>query len=209
MNHALSILVGLNLGLLACGAQQVYRLNPTTSRIQIHLGTAGAAGFLGHPHLIETPIKQGTFVYHPNEPGRSSVELAVDASALRVMDPKRPEKERGEIQATMQSDRVLGSKQFSAITFKSVNVEPRARDHLAITGNLTIRSQTRPVKVDVTLEQAGGHLKAVGKSQFLQTTFGIRPVTAGLGTVRVRDRMEITFVVFGEPESAAGAGRGR
>ncbi len=209
MNHALSIVVGLGLGLLPCGAQEVYRLNPTTSRIQIHLGTGGAAGFLGHPHLIETPIQQGTFVYYPNEPGRSSVELVVDASALRVMDPKRPEKEREEIQTTMQSDRVLGSKQFPVVAFKSTRVEPGANNRLAITGSLTIRGQARPVKVDVTLDQRGGQLKAIGKSEFQQTTFGIRPVTAGLGTVRVRDRMEITFVVFGQPETSPGAGTGR
>ncbi len=54
--------------------------------------------------------------------------------------------------------------------------------------------------VDATLEQGGAQLKAAGKSQFKQTTFGMHPVTAGLGTVRVRDQMTISFVVFGRPK---------
>jgi polyisoprenoid-binding protein YceI len=200
MKSVLRILVAISVSLPLCDGQEAYRLDPTTSVIQIHLDTAGALGFMGHSHLIQTPIEVGSFVYYPSDPGKSSVEVTVDASALQVLDPKRPAKERKEIQATMQSDRLLGIKQYPKIVFRSVRIEPLGRNHLRITGNLTIRSQTHPVTVDATLEQGGAQLKAAGKSQFQQTTFGMRPVTAGLGTVRVRDQMTLSFVVFGQPK---------
>jgi polyisoprenoid-binding protein YceI len=200
MKSVLSVLVALSLGLLLCGGQETYLLDPATSVIQIHLDTAGALGFVGHPHLIQTRIAAGSFVYYPSDLGKSSVELVVDASALQVLDPKRPAKERKEIQATMQSDRVLDIKQYPKLVFRSVKIEPMDRNRLRIAGNLTIRNQTHPVTVDATLEQGGVQLKAVGKSQFKQTTFGMHPVTAGLGTVRVRDQITISFVVFGQPK---------
>ena len=198
MKSVLSVLIALSWLLLSCGAQEVYRLDPTSSLIQIHLDTAGALGLLGHPHLIQTPIKQGRFVFFPGDPGKSSVELVVDASALQVMDPKRSAQEKEEIQATMQSGRVLDIQQHPQIVFRSVTVEPTDRNRLQITGNLTIRSQTHPVTVNATLEQTGPQLKATGGSQFKQTTFGMRPVTAGLGTVRVRDQLSISFVLTGQ-----------
>ncbi len=208
MRSVWTVLVALSFGRLVCGAQEVYRLDPTRSVVQVHLDTAGALGFMGHPHLIQTPIKQGSFVYDPGDPGKGSVELVVDASALEVMDPQRPPEERTKIQATMQSDRVLGIKQYPRIVFKSVKIEPTDRHHLLVRGNLTIRSQTRPVTVDVTLEQEGGELKASGTSQFKQTTFGMSPVTAGLGTVRVRDQVSISFRVFGKKHGpASGSGQ--
>lgn len=207
MKSVLNVLVALSLGRLLCGAQEVYRLDPTTSVIQIHLDTAGALGLMGHPHLIQTPIKQGSFVYYPSDPGKGSVEFVVDAKALQVTDPKRAAEERKEIEATMQSDRVLGIKQYPEIVFRSVKIEPLDRSRLQITGNLNLRSQTHPVTVDATLEETGPRLKVTGSCQFKQTAFGMRPVTAGLGTVRVRDQMNISFVVFGEPSIRKGVPR--
>ncbi len=201
MKKVLVTVVALGLGRFWSGAQEAYPLDSSASLVQVHLDTAGALGFMGHPHLIQTPIKQGSFVYYPDDPGKSAVELVVQAAALQVSDPKRPLKERQEIQATMQSDRVLGVKQYPEIVFKSVGIKPMGGNRLEITGNLTIRGQTHPVIVDALIEPAGLRLKATGTCRFRQTTFGMRPVTAGLGTVRVRDQVKISFLVCTEPKS--------
>ncbi len=187
----------LGAGFLACHAQELYHLDPTASAIEIRVDTAGALGFLGHQHLIQTPIERGDFVYYPADPSRSSLELVVDASNLQVTDPEVSDKDRKEIQATMQSERVLGVKRYPKIVFKSVKVEPLGSKGLRITGNLTVRDQTHPVIVEARLEQTGPQFRAIGQSQFKQTMFGIRPVTAGLGSVRVRDRVNLSFQVFG------------
>jgi polyisoprenoid-binding protein YceI len=133
------------------------------------------------------------------------VEILVDASALSVTDPKVSAKDRMDIQAKMRSDRVLDVEQYPKISFKSVRIQPLDGNHLQITGDLTIRNRTNRVTVEATLEQAGPDLKATGKSRFKQTTFGIQPVTAGLGAVRVKDQLDISFEVFGKPKPGHGA----
>ncbi len=55
------ILVALSVGWLRCQAQETYRLDPAKSMIQIHVDTSGALGFMGHSHLIQTPIRHGNF----------------------------------------------------------------------------------------------------------------------------------------------------
>ncbi len=194
------ILVALSVGWLHSQAQETYRLDPARSVIQIHVDTSGALGFMGHHHLIQAPVEHGNFVYYPGDLGKSSVEILVDASALAVMDPKASAKDRMEIQATMRSDRVLGVKQYPKIIFKSVKIQPLDGNRLQISGDLTIRNQTNRVTVDAVLEQAGPELKAEGKSRFKQTTFGLQPVSAGLGAVRVKDQLEISFQVSGKPK---------
>jgi polyisoprenoid-binding protein YceI len=199
------VLVALTVGRLHSQAQETYRLDPGRSVIQIHVTSSGALGFMGHQHLIQTPIERGNFVYYPGDLGRSSVEISVDASGMAVTDPKLSAKDRMEIQETMRSDRVLGVKQYPKIIFKSVKIQPMDGNRLQITGNLTIRNQTNLVTVEAVLEQAGRELKATGNSRVKQTTFGIRPVTAGLGAVRVKDQLEISFQVFGQPKPGHGA----
>lgn len=203
MKRGWEVLVALSLSLLVCTAQEVFRLDPGRSVIQIHLETAGALGFAGHPHLIQAPVAQGSFIYYPADPGKSAVEIVVDAGALTVLDPQLSARDRQKIQATMQSPRVLDIKRYPKIVFKSVKVEALETSRLQITGNLTLRAQTHPVLVQATWEPGG--LKATGTSAFKQTTFGIRPVSAGLGTVRVQDRVRISFQVFGAPKAGHGS----
>jgi polyisoprenoid-binding protein YceI len=193
MKTALVVLLALSLGLALCRAQEIYRVETNQSMLQIHLGTAGLLGSMGHSHLIQTPVKQGTFAYYPGDPGQSSVELVVDAGALQVMDPDLSATDKAKVQAKMQSDHVLGTRQYPKIVFKSTAIENLDHTHLRAIGDLTIRDQTHAVIVQVALEPAGTQMKATGKSQFKQTTFGIRPVAAGLGTVRVKDEMEVSF----------------
>jgi polyisoprenoid-binding protein YceI len=192
MNGVLAVLVAFSVGVV-CQAQDTYRVETNQSVIQVHVGTAGALGFVGHSHLIQTPVEQGTFVYYPMDPGKSTVELVVNSGALQVMDPNLSAKDKTEIGAKMKSDRVLSTGEYPKIAFKSTAVEVVDRTHLLVAGDLTIRDQTNRVTVQVALEQLSTKLKATGKSQFKQTTFGIRPVAAGLGTVRVKDEIEISF----------------
>jgi polyisoprenoid-binding protein YceI len=204
MNNLSNVLLVLGLGLALSRAQETYLLDTNRSAIQVHVGTAGLLGSVGHAHLIQTPIERGTFVYYPADPGRSSVELRVDAGGLQVTDAKLSAKDRKEIQAKMQSERVLNSQQYPKIVFRSSAIESLDRTHLRVTGNLSLRDKTQSVTLRVSLDQVGPQFKATGECQFKQTTFGIRPVAAGLGTVRVKDEVDISFVIFGEPKSSQG-----
>jgi polyisoprenoid-binding protein YceI len=181
-------------GMFARGGEK-YRFDSTNAVVQVHVGTSGALGFLGHGHLMQAPIQRGTMVYRPLDPGQTSVELAVEAKPLQVVDPELSVGDKQKVQATMESGRVLGVKEFPTITFKSTMVELERDHQLVVHGNLTIRDKTRPVTVHAHLEPVGPEWKAAGQCQFKQADFGIRPVTAGLGTVKVQDQITITFQV--------------
>lgn len=66
---------------------------------------------------------------------------------------------------------------------------------LRIAGDLTLHGATRPLSVPVRVVLAPDRLKAEGKATVRQTDFGIRPVTAGAGTVRVKDEIDVNFSI--------------
>lgn len=193
------LLLSLVLAAALGRAAENYRLDPTNSVIRIHLGTAGFLGSIGHAHLIEAPLQEGRFIYAPDDPAGSLVELVVATGRMQVRDPKISVRDKREIQATMESERVLGVKQFPSITFKSTSVQADGTNRLVVLGDLTIRGQTRLVTVNAVLGQTKPGLRVTGQSHIRQTDFGIKPVSVGMGTVKVQDQVTISFDVVGQP----------
>jgi polyisoprenoid-binding protein YceI len=60
---------------------------------------------------------------------------------------------------------------------------------------LKVTGVTRPLDVPVTVQLTADGLRASGKTTVQQSQFGLRPVTAGVGTVRVKDEVEVMFSV--------------
>ena len=56
-------------------------------------------------------------------------------------------------------------------------------------GNLTLRGQSSPVSVDVSLR--GGHY--LGSARLKQRAFGITPVSIAGGTLKVNNEVEVEF----------------
>ena len=79
---------------------------------------------------------------------------------------------------------------FPEIAFASTDVELRP-DTVHLRGTLTLVGVTRPVELALALDVTPQVLHVSGWFTVKQTEFGIRPYTAGLGTVRVKD--EVTF----------------
>jgi polyisoprenoid-binding protein YceI len=61
-------------------------------------------------------------------------------------------------------------------------------------GDLTVHGQTRPVLVEVTGE--AGHYR--GSAAVRQTDFGIQPVSAAGGTIKVKNEVRVEFEIFGK-----------
>ena len=116
------------------------------------------------------------------------VELRVNAAALRVQDTKGSESDKAEIQKTMLGPEVLDTAKFHEIVFKSTSAEGSG-SAWTVHGNLTLHGETRPVTVTVK-EQAGRY---VGSATVKQSEFGIKPVKAAGGTVKVKDEVRIDF----------------
>jgi polyisoprenoid-binding protein YceI len=180
-------------------ATQEFRVDPAASTVTAHVRRGGLFGFAGHDHEVAVPNVQGRILLDPTEMTRSSVTLQFDATAMKVTGQGEPAADVPEVQRVMLSERVLDAQRFPTITFASrrVSVLERSADRLVlrIEGDLTLRGTTRPVALSVEVRMSPDRLTATGKTTVRQTDFGIRPVTAGAGTVRVKDEVELAYSV--------------
>ena len=159
------------------------------SVMTVRVFKAGLFSAFGHEHEISAPIQQGSFTE-----GNPWVELTVDARKLRVMDKDVSDKDRAEIQQTMLGPKVLDSEKYPEIRFRSTQVDRLGEDKWIVHGDLTVRGQTRPVKVQV--EGQNGHYR--GAVELKQKDFGITPVTVGGGVVKVKNEFRVEFEVLGK-----------
>ena len=111
--------------------------------------------------------------------------------------PKEKEKDRMEVQKTMETE-VLRISEYPHVTFESTGVERAGEvNRFRVRGNLTIRGKTLPVIIPVTLARlADGTYSATGEYSFKQSSFLIKPIQLGGGTVKVKDEVQTQFELF-------------
>jgi polyisoprenoid-binding protein YceI len=158
---------------------QQHNIDTQKSTLTIHVGKTGVFSGLGHEHEVRAPIHSGT----ADTGSHPAVEIHVDARALRVIDKDASEKERSEVQKTMLGPEVLDSERHQEIVFKSTGAGPAGQ------GQWTLRGQTRPVTMQVTLKDG----RYTGAATVKQTDFGIKP--PGKAGVRAKDEVKIAFDV--------------
>jgi hypothetical protein len=152
--------------LLGVNAQE-HDIDTQNSTLTIHVGKTGVFSSLGHDHEVRAPIHRGA----ADTGSRPAVEVHVDARVLRVIDKDASEKERAEVQKTMLGPEVLDSERHQEIVFKSTGAQSAGQGRWTLRGNLTLRGQTRPITVQVTLKDG----RYTGATIVKQTDFGIKP----------------------------------
>ena len=186
----------LPLALLLLGAGSIVaaptrrEMDEARSTLTVRVSKAGLFSAFGHNHVIRAPLAQGSF---EESVGLPSVELEVDARQLQVLDPDLSAKDRSEVQQTMLGPSVLDSEKFSTIRFRSLTVEETGAGKWRVHGDLTLRGRSRAVLVEVT--GGAGHYR--GSATVKQSDFGIQPVSAAGGTIKVKDEVRVEFEIFG------------
>ena len=181
--------VAIRLGLWAAAAAGLLAAEPLAidtakSTMTVRVYKAGVFSAFGHDHEISAPVAEGKA-----DRAAHTVELRVEAGALRVVDPKASEKDRAEIQKTMLGPDVLDTARFHEIVFRSTSVDAAGSGAWTLRGNLTLHGQTKPVAVEVH-EKEGRY---TGSALLKQTDFGMKPVRVAGGTVKVKDQVRIEF----------------
>ena len=176
--------------LRAADAPAPKEIDTQQSVMTVRVFKSGMFSAFGHEHQISAPISQGSL----DESGRS-VELAVDAREMKVMDKDVTEKDRSEIQETLQGQKVLDTGKFPEIHFRSSAVDSNGDGHWRVRGDLRLHGQTKPITLEVRGKD--GHYQ--GLAELKQTDFGIQPVSVGGGTVKVKDTVRIEFQIVAKP----------
>jgi polyisoprenoid-binding protein YceI len=192
-------LIAIVAAIVAAQAPEELVIDPEQTTITLHVGRAGLFAFAGHDHEVVAPAMKGQITLDRATVSRSTVSVTFDASALKVTGKGEPPEDVPEVQRVMLSDRVLDVERHPTITFQSrrVSMVKRAADQmtLRIAGDLTLHGVTQSLDVPVDVQLTADGLRASGKTTVRQSQFGIRPVTAGAGTVRVRDDIDVVFSV--------------
>lgn len=107
----------------------------------------------------------------PERPETSSVVATIQAASISTYNERRNN--------DLCSADFLDIGRYPVITFKSTSVQPAGPDQYTLTGNLTIKGITRPVRLKVTKygelnDPAVGHRISCGaRGQLNRTDFGV------------------------------------
>lgn len=178
-------------------AQQTaaYRLDPARSKFMIRAFAGGLLWFKGHDHFVAARDFTGEARLVPGSVSPASLTLTVRAASLAetrdVFTPQQKKIIDGELR-----DIVLEPDKYPEITFKStdVSVEPRGGVFkVKLGGDLTLRGVTRRVRIPAEVTLDGDTLRARGEFDIKRGDFKVPATSAFHGTVRVRDRLKVSF----------------
>ena len=194
----------LGLGVLALGsalpaaaATRTYVIDASASSVQVHVGKSGVFGFAGHTHEVMAERFEGRVDADADDVAHSSVEITLEASGLKVSGRGEPEGDAPKVQEVMGGAKVLDVSRFPAIRFRSRRVSGRRGAdgvyELLVAGEVSLHGVSRAVTLPVRVELSGATLTASGRTALAQRAFGIEPVTAGGGTVKVKNEVGVEF----------------
>ncbi len=113
-----------------------WKLDPYHTQVEFsakHLGMMTVRG-----HFAELTA---TGDIHPEQPERSTVEATINTASIRTHNEQRDN--------DLRSSNFLEVEAYPTITFKSTKIEPAGPDRYTLTGDLTIKGNTRPVTLNV------------------------------------------------------------
>jgi YceI-like domain len=174
--------------LTSSGSAEERLIDLQRSTVTVRVFTSGLFRAFADDHLIQAPLVEGSI----DDPAH--VQLIVDARRMQVLDPRLSPKDRQQVQARMLGPDVLDVSRFEQIRFHSVGIRQVESGSWHVEGELELHGEIHPVTAKVNLDH--GHYK--GSASFMQTTFGIAPISLLGGTVRVRDDVRIDFDVITE-----------
>jgi polyisoprenoid-binding protein YceI len=174
-----------------------FEFDAASGTLEVDVGKAGLLKAFGHEHVIAAKEFAGRILLDPEKMEDSSVTLRVAAHSLAVADKEISDADRAQVQSTMLGDRVLDVERFPEVAFASTAVTHAQKSgdawSLTLAGKLRLHGLEREVTLPVTLTIAGAELEARGEVSLLQTDYGITPVKAGGGMVKVKDDLRIRF----------------
>ena len=196
-------LLALMLAPLNAQDATTFALDAGASHVVVHVDKSGLLSFAGHTHEVALPVASGSVMVDSSDLSHSTVHLVFDATSFKVTGRGEPADDVPDVQRTMESAAVLDVSRFPRVTFESHAIEVLGRHgdrvNLRITGDLMLHGVTKPATTEVSATVAAGRLTATGMLKVKQSDFGIEPVTAGAGTVRVKDEVTVEFTLVARP----------
>ena len=173
--------------MLATPSRNTAQTKPLQSTITIHVFKSGLFSGFAHNHIVVAPINHANI-----DPAHLSAEITVVTKEMKVTDHDVSDKDRAEIQSTMLGPKVLDQAQYPEIHFKSSRIEQTSSLRYHVAGTLELHGMKR----EITLEVTGAPEHYHGTTKLKQSDFGIKPISLGGGSIKVKDELELEFDVY-------------
>ena len=171
-----------------------YVVGPASGRLVVKTARTGLGAKAGHDLTIEVTRWRGNVIMDAAHPDSSSVTIEADIDSFEVREGTGGVKpltdaDRADIKNTLRS-KVLNADRYPVIAFTSSQVSGTP-ESFRIDGNLSIMGATQPVTVEGRMD--GDHV--AGSAVVVQTRWGIKPYSAFLGALKLRDEVQVHFDV--------------
>jgi polyisoprenoid-binding protein YceI len=171
-----------------------YSFGPAEGQLLVKVFREGVAARVGHDLVLEARSWTGKAAVGAS-PAASTLEVTVDVASLTVLDAvggTRPlsRSDRGDIKRNLE-EKILDVRRFPTVSFASTGVIWSGDSELTLNGDLSIMGTSRPVAMRMRI--GGG--RARGSLTVTQTHWGIKPFSALMGALKVRDAVEVTLDV--------------
>lgn len=174
-----------------------YHLTPSSGKLCVYTFKEGFLSAVAHDLLIEVTNFSVKLQVPAGGMSLASITAEIQANSLKVLCAMKDglhrhdllkEKDKADIEEATFKD-VLHPDKYPAITFNSLNIKEKDGAY-DVEGELTLHGVTRPAGIHARTT-TGNDLK--GKLVLSQKDFGIKPYKALLGTLKVKNEVEITF----------------
>jgi polyisoprenoid-binding protein YceI len=178
-----------------------YRFDPARSRFTVQAFADGLLSLLGHSPTFAVRDFEGAVEFVDDLIARMRLEITVGAKSLAAL---------ADLAAGGAPREALDTPDPPDVSFcgAAADVErlEAGRYRMALEGTLTLRGATRPYRGAAELTMFAGGLRLRGETGLRMSEFGIAPVAALGGTLRLKDAVKFVFDLAAMPESQPGAG---
>ena len=184
-----------------------YALDVKRTELVVRTFKEGVASRFAHDHVVRANAFFGSVFFDEDNPSNSHISITVRADRLVIDNTKArlrygamgrvSDSDLEAITKSMHSEEQLWTSRYKFMTFKSTSVTQNADLTYLIEGDLTIRGETRRIKLTMHADVRDGQFTAVGKTRLKHSDFGYPPYEALFGAIKVRDDFILHLRVVG------------
>lgn len=180
-------------------------LGPERGRLILRTSREGFGSRAGHDLTIEVTSWSGNLTIGDDRTP-AGLDVRADLHSLAVREGTggvKPLTDRDRREIAVTARKVLSADRNPEVTFRATGIE-RASGGWRVTGELTVAGTERPAQLEVS-EVAPGRYRATGS--VIQSDFGIKPYTAFMGALKVRDAVDVEAEADLTGRSGGGGGQ--
>lgn len=176
------------------------QVNSEFSRVYIFVDKSGV---VGHSHAIEGKLAEGNLTFRSDNKGKLVFDMnSFDADTPRArqyigLEGTTDESTRSKVNANMLGVEVLDVKKFPTAKLDNVTIQAKSSrsdrnlPEYLMSGDFTLRGNTRHVESTCDLELKDGWYHLRGSFKIRQTEYDMKPFSKMLGTIGVADELVI------------------